>query len=266
MKVMDTIKKGFEIASKNLNLVLVVFIFNLLWNWGVAPFAPEAPEGIGPGVTMSPGLIAVSIIFVLLSIFIQGGVLGSVKDAVKDGKLALNKFAGYGGKFYIRLLSLAIIMMLVVGVIGFLAAIIIAAAAPTANAALVLITTIIALGLVGLGLYAVLLLFMSPYVLVIEDASVMDAIRGSIAFVKKIILKVLALGALLVLIGFGVGVVIGLIAGLLSLIFKGIFLQLISGTISGGVNAFLTVLVTSSLATYYLAMKSTGTGKTEQGS
>lgn len=261
MKIIDAIKRGFEIASKNLNLVLIVFGFNIIWNWAVIPFTPEAPVGVGAGITMTPGLTILSIIFVLISIFIQGGVLGSVKDIIKEGKLELGRFTGYGAKFYLRLLFLALIIVLIIGLIAFLVTLILAASAPTKNAVVIALTSILALIIGAAGLYIAILLFLSPYILVVEDIGIFQAMRMSIDFVKKVFLKILGLGVLLVLIGFGIGLIMGLIAGILSLVIKGKFLQVVTGVISGGVNAYLTILVTSCIVTYYLAMK----GKESEG-
>ncbi|NQT07401.1 MAG: hypothetical protein HQ575_07680 [Candidatus Omnitrophica bacterium] len=257
MKVLDAIKKGFELASKNLNLVFVILAFNLIWNLGTIPFTPETPPaGVGVGAAMSPALAIISIIFVLASIFIQGGVLGAARDIVKTGKLELAKFKDYGAKFYVRLLALALVIVLIIGIIGFLATLIVAASAPTGNAVLIAITTIVALVVGGIGLYLVVLLFLSPYILVVEDISIVQAMKASIDFVRKALLKVVGLGALLVLIGFGVGLIMGIIAGILSLVIKGKFLQVITGVISAGVNGYLSVVVTICLLSYYLAMKS----------
>jgi len=259
MKVLDAIKKGFEIASKNMNLILIVFIFNVIWNWVVIPFTPQAPMGAGTGIAMSPALTLLSILFVLASIFIQGGVLGSVRDVVKEGKSELAKFAGYGGKFYLRLLCLALIIVVIAAVIGFFATLIVAASAPTNNPVVVgvavIITTLLVLG----GIGVMILLFLSPYILVTEDTGIMQAMRMSINFVKKLFLTVLGLGILLMLIGFGIGLITGLIAGLLSFIVKGKILQAITGVMNGGVNAYLTIMVTSCIVTYYLAMKDSAT-------
>lgn len=255
MKVIDAIKKGFEIATKNLNLVLIIFVFNLIWNISVIPFTPQAPLGAGPGVTMTPGLAILSIIFALASIFIQGGVFGSAKDIIKEGKLELGRFTGYGAKFYLRLLALAIIIILIIGVIGFLATLVVAASAPTRNAAIIAITSIVALLLVLAGIGVLVFLFLSPYILVVEDTGVFQAIRISIDFVKKLLLKVIELGVLLVLIGFGIGLIMGIIAGIFSLVLKGKALQVITGIISSCVNGYLTIVFASCLIAYYLAMK-----------
>ncbi|MBL7069495.1 MAG: hypothetical protein ISS34_06530 [Candidatus Omnitrophica bacterium] len=262
MKVLDAIKKGFEIAGKNMNLVLIVFIFNAIWNLGVIPFTPQAPAAGGAGVTMSPQLTLLSILFVLASIFIQGGVLGSIKDVIKEGKLELGKFAGYGAKFYLRLLCLALIIILLVGVIGFFATFVIAASAPTKNVVLIALATIVTLALILAGIAVLIFLFLSPYILVMEDMGIFQAIRTSIDFVKKLILNVIGLGVMLVLIGFGIGLVMGLVAGVLSFIIKGKFLQVLTGLINGGVNAYLSIVVASCLACYYLAMKGSGAKET----
>lgn len=263
MKILDAIKKGFDVANNSLKLVLIVFVFNVVWNIGVIPFTPEASIGAGAGVAMSPMLTLISLVFVLASIFIQGGVLGSVRDVVKENKLDLAKFKGYGAKFYIRLLCLALIIILIIAIVAFIATLIIAASAPTKNAAIITITTILALILGGAGVYFVVLLFLSPYILVVEDVGIFEAMRSSIKFVRKVLLKIMGLGTLLVLIGFGIGLIMGIIAGILSLVVKGKFLQLVTGVLNGGVNAYLSILVTGCLVTYYLAIKGSDTKQGE---
>jgi hypothetical protein len=262
MKVLDAIKRGFDIANANIKLVMIIFIFNVVWNLGVLPFTPETPDMTGAGVAVSPALTIISLVFVLASIFIQGGVLGSVRDIIKENNLQLERFKSYGAKFYLRLLCLALIIMLIIAIIAFLATLIVAASAPTKNAVIVTLTTIIALAVGGGGIYLVILLFLAPYILVIEDIGIFASMSRSIAFVRKMIMKIIGLGAILILIGFGLGLVMGIIAGIISLVIKGKFLQLITGILNGGVNAYLSILVTAAIAAYYLAHKDSA-GKEE---
>ena len=42
MGIMDLIKKGFGIGSKNLILVLILFVFNLVWNMVNIAIIPPA--------------------------------------------------------------------------------------------------------------------------------------------------------------------------------------------------------------------------------
>lgn len=264
MKVVDVIKKGFDITNNSMKLVLVVFIFNLVWNLGVIPFTPEAPVGIGADVAMPPALTIISLIFMFISIFIQGGVLGSVRDIVKENNLDLGRFTGYGAKFYVRLLAVAFIILLIIAVIAFIATLIVAASAPTGNTFMVIITTIVALIVGGVGVYLVVLLFLSPYILVLEDTGVIESMKRSVAFVKQFLMNVLGLGLLLVLIGFGIGLLMGILAGIISLVIKGKFLQAVTGILNGGINAYLTILVTTCFVSYYLALKDSGQSQTQQ--
>ena len=257
MKVIDAIKKGFEIASKTLAVVLVVFIFNLVWNLVTIPFTPATPLGPAAQTPMSPPLAVLSIIFILLSIFIQGGVLSSMKDAIKEGKAQLDRFAGYGAKFYLRLLGIAVLIGLVIGIAALLATLIAASSAASGNAIIIGITAIIALVVGGLGIYLVVLLSFSPYVLVVKDTGVFETIKASVAFVRKNLLKVVGLGLLLILIGLGIGLIVGVIVGFLSLAIRGRFFQVIVGIISSGVNSYLSIVITASLMSYYLALSKT---------
>ena len=79
----------------------------------------------------------------------------------------------------------------------------------------------LAVAIGGAGIYFVILLSLSPYILVTEDTPIFEAMRTSIAFVRKILLKIIGLGLLLMLVGLGIGLVIGLLSGLVSLIIKG---------------------------------------------
>jgi len=212
---------------------------------------------------MSPVLTVISLVFILASIFIQGGVLGSVMDIVKKNSIELSKFGEYGAKFYLRLLCLALIIILILGVVAFIVTLIIAAAAPTKNIVLIAISiaTAVIIGLLGLCL--VFFLFLSPYVTVAEDAGIFDSMQKSINFIKERPFRTLGMLILLVLIGFGIGLIMGIIAGIISLIIKGKVLQAVTGILNGGVNAYLSVLVTGCIVTYYLAMKGAGSKETQ---
>ncbi len=257
MNIMDAIKKGFEIAGKNLNIVLIIFVFLAIGNLVVIPFTPEAAGGAD--ITMPPVLIAISAILFLVGIFVQGGILGSVTDVVKAGKPDLGKFKGYGMKFYPRLLGLLLVIMVILGLVGFLATFIVAASTATNNAALVILAVIVALVLVLAGLAALLFLFLSPYIAVIDDAGVPQAIKTSVNFVKKAPLKIIGLGLLLILIRAGIGLVIMMIAGMMNFVVKGKVLQAVTALMNAGAYGYISVVMAACLTAYYLASKGAGT-------
>lgn len=254
MKVIDAIKNGFDIATKSLtSVVLVVFVFNLVWNLITIPFTPATLPADGVPPPMSPVLALLSIVFVLLSIFIQGGLLSSVKDIIKEGKAQLDKFVDYGKKFYLRLLGFAAVIGLAIAVTAIVATLIAASAAPSGNVALIAITAIIALAIGALAIYLVILLSFSPYTLVAEDSSFFDAMKKSIAFVKENLLKVIGLGLLLMLVALGAGLIVGVVFALLGVVIPGRIVQIISGIVSSGINSYLSVVMTAAIMSYYLA-------------
>jgi len=255
MKVVDAVKSGFDAANANLKLVAVIFIFNLIWNIAVIPFTPEAPLTDAADVALPAGLMVISIIFMFASIFIQGGLLGSVRDYVKEKKSDLAAFTQYGAKFYLRLLGLALVIVAVMGLIALVVTLLLAPSVASGNAALIAFATIGAF-IISLGaIYLMILLFFAPYMLVLEDKGIVEAIKGSIAFAKKLILKILGLLGLLTLMGIGIGFIMGMIAGALAIPLPGKVTQVITAILSGGVNAYLGVLVASTIVIFYLALK-----------
>ena len=183
MGIVDAIKKGFGVASKNLVLVAVLFVFNLIWNIiNVAIMPPgalpapgagaAAPAAIPPEVAMTSFVF--SMVFVLASIFMQGGSLGVVRDYIKEGKTKLSQFASYGLKYYLRLVGLGIIIILIVLVIAAIAALVVAATAPLNNVIVTSVATIIAIVVGLVGIYFVVLLVMAPYAMVSDEVSVVE--------------------------------------------------------------------------------------------
>lgn len=254
MGIMEAIKKGFGVAAKCLGLVLVLIIFNLIWNLVSIPFMPKPGAGLTPQLTLAA--VTFSIIFILISIFVQGGVLGLVKDYVKQGKVKLADFASYGLKYYLRLLGLGLLIILVVLVIGLIAALIIAVTTPLNNTVVTVIAAIIAIAIGAIGLYFVLLLIMSPYVLVCDELGVIESMKRSIGVVRRAIGKVLILLVLLILISLGIGLLIGFITGLITVAMPAQAGQVIVGIISSIFNGYLGLVMTASFMIFYLALTS----------
>jgi hypothetical protein len=251
MGVIEAIRKGFGVASKNLGLVLVLFGFNLIWNLASIPF-------VGPAATAKPELAAIavviSIVFILLSIFVQSGSLGLVRDYIKQGKMALGNFAGYGMKYYLRLFLLGLLIVLIIGVVGLLAALIVFATTPLNNTAVTIIAAIIAIGIGVVGVYYILLLMFSPYGIVCEELGVIESMKRSMNVVRKSIGKVLALLVLLILISMGLGFLIGLLTGFISVAMPVGAGRIFTGIISSIFNGYLGIVMMASFTALYLAV------------
>jgi hypothetical protein len=257
MGVIEAIKKGFSVAAKNMGLVLVLIIFNVIWNLASIPLAGQG-AAIAPGTTPPPQMTAMAllftILFILASIFVQGGTLGLVKDYLKEGKASLPSFAKYGLKYYLRLLGLGLIIVLIIAILGLVAAIIIAATAPLKNFAVTIAATVVAVIIGVMGLCFIFLLVMSPYALVCDELGIGGAIKKSIAVVKKAVWKVLLLLILLILISLGIGFIIGFAIGLATAAAPANVGQWLIGIVNSIFNGYLGVVMMAAFMALYLSL------------
>lgn len=263
MGIVDAIKKGFGIAGRNMLLVLILFVFNLIWNMiNIAIMPQGAVPGAAPAAaTPSPvppetAMVAFfsSAIFILISIFMQGGSLGVVKGYIKEGTAKLNGFASYGLKYYVRLLGLGVLVVLFILIVGLIAALIIAATAPLNNVIVTIIASAIAIAIGLAGIYFVVLLVMAPYAIVCDDTGIIEAIKHSMNTVRKAFWKVLSLLVLLVLISIGIGVLIGIFAGLLTIALPATAGQVVIGFVNSLFNGYLGIVMMAAFMSYYLAL------------
>lgn len=264
MSILDSIKKGFGIASRNLLLILVLFIFNLIWNMinlAIMPAellqapgtaAPATPPTIPQGTAIA--MIVSSVVFILLSILMQGGSLGSIRDYIKEGKMKLASFISYGFKYYLKLLGLGLLIILLVVIAALIAALIVAVTAPLNNVIATTIATIIAVTIGLAALYFVLLLIMSPYSIVCDGNGIIAAMKKSMAVVRKAFLRVLLLSIVIVLINLGIGVIIGIITGALTSAMPAKAGQIVMGVINSALNSYLGIVAITAFMTYYLAL------------
>jgi len=252
MGVIEAIKRGFGISSKNLRLVLVLFIFNLVFSLASIPFVNLNQTTVQPGITVTAILVA--IIFIIISVFIQGGSLGLVRDYIKEGKMALVNFSKYGLKYYPRLLALGLLIMLIVGIIALVATIIILATASLNNMTVTIAAGIVATVIGGIGIYYILLLVMSPYLIVCEDLGVIESLKRSIRVVRRSILKVILLLLSLILISVAAGATIGFLTGILAAVVSVGLGQVLVAFINSAYNSYMGVVMMASFIVFYFAL------------
>lgn len=255
--IIEAIKKGFGVAAKGMGLVAVLFAFNLIGNLASLPFTPA------PGAAATPQLAAplliVSFIFIIISIFIQGGSLGLVRDAMKEGKMKLAAMPQYGAKYFVRLLVLGILILLLVVIVALVAGLLIALTTPLNNPIVTGIAIVIAAVIAIMALlYFFIPFILSPYAVVCDDVGAIEALKKSIAVGRKPFPKVFALLLLVVvvvLISLGVGFLIGLVVGLISAVIPAGAGRILMLVVSSAVNSYLGVVVTAAFMTYYLSKK-----------
>ncbi len=257
MGIGASLKKGFSVATKSMDLVSILFAFGFLWNL-ISIFAIKNPET--PSPQESAIMIVSGVLFILISIFMQAGSMGYVRDVVKTGTAGLASFTANGGKYYGRFFLVGIIVALVAGVFLILASLALAFLGqnpPPQN----IIGFVLAALADGIGVCFVMLMFLAPYIVVSEDKKAIESLKQSGALVKQDFLRILGIFVLLILIGFGLGLIIGLIFAAISAAGAGesTVAKVIFAALSSFVNAFLGVLVTGTFMTYYLGRNQSNT-------
>ncbi|GEM_PF-943006 len=240
------LKKGLSVAMGSMNLVLVLFVFGAVWSVLNLFLSTQAQNQAGrtPAV-----LIAFGLLFALASIFMQAGSLGYVRDKLKLGRAEFSSFTASAQKYYLPLLLLGILVTLAIGAFILAAAAIAALLANIASMAGLILAMVIA----AIGIYAVILMLMSPYFIVAGEQDVISSVKDSIALIRKNLLKVLGIALVLLVISFFIGVILGVLFTLISTAMKGAqAAQFIFAVSSSFVNAFLGVMVTGSFMTFYM--------------
>ncbi len=250
MGVIEAIKKGFGTANKNLGLVLVLFVFNALWAIGSLPFMAAA----NASAPVTAAAMVFSIVFILVSVFIQGGTLGLVRDHLKTGSMKLAGFIPHGFKYYLRLFILGLVIVLIVGIVAVIATVIIAATAPLNKVAVTIAATGLAVAIGLVGLYFVVLLIMSPYSMVCDDTGVVAAMKNSMKFVKAKLVKTILLLVLLILISLGVGFLVGFGTGLATIAVSPRIGHVVIGLVNSIFNGYLGVAMIASFMSFYLGL------------
>ena len=249
MGIGEAIAKGLDVAKKSFGLVLLVFVFGFAFNLLNLFMAP--PAGTDPNQAPPAGMIVAGILFIFLTIYFQAGSMAYIHDRIKTGAASIANFTSGGMKYYVKLLLLGLVVSLVIGVCVVLAAF---SVALLQN--LQVVSVPLAILFAALGVYFVVMFFLAPYAAVVDNQSVGAAIKTSMKLVKKNILKLLGISAIMILIGFGIGLVLGaLLAGISVVVKAEMVSQVIFAFLSSAVNSFLGVFVTGAFMAFYLSLQ-----------
>ncbi|OGW82239.1 MAG: hypothetical protein A3C47_02240 [Omnitrophica bacterium RIFCSPHIGHO2_02_FULL_51_18] len=257
MGIGEAIKKGFSITTQSWNLVLALFVFGAIWNI-ISIFINPTP-GATPDAAATVKIVAVGLVFIVVSIFVQAGSLGFICEKVKQGSANFSKFFELGGKYYLRIFLLGLLIALIAGGLILLAALAIAALQGTLN----VLGIVLGLLLAALGIYLALLFFLAPYAIVADNEKTIAAVKKSVALVRRNMPRLLGILLILVLIGFGIGIVLGIGFAALSAAAPGQAAQIAFGIVSSFVNAFLGVVVTGSFMAFYLSITNNSDANTD---
>jgi hypothetical protein len=246
MGITEAIAKGFGTAKKNLGLIGVLFAFGFIFSLITLFVAPPNPD---PNAPPSPATVVTGIVFLFVMIFLEAGKMAYVRDYLKTGSAAMANFTAGGAKYYLKLLLLGLVISLIVGVLIMLAGL-----CAAFLQGLPAVGVVLAILFGALAFYFLVTFFLSPYAAVVDDKSIGDSLKTSTKLVKRNILTLLGITLLLVVIGFGIGLILGaVLAGVSFLVKAEMPTQVIFSVLSSFVNAFLGVAVTGSFMSFYLS-------------
>jgi hypothetical protein len=253
--VLEAVKKGFSVASKSLGLVGILILFNLVGNLVSIPFAVTPGTQVAPQATA--GVLAFSLIFVLVSIFFQGATLGLVRDYIKAGSMKLSDLAGYGSKYYLRLLGLGLLIISAIAVIALIAGLLVAITSPINNIAVTVVAVTIAIAIAVISAVMYFIPFtLAPYALVCDDIGVMASMKKSLDVVKPLtrVGVLILLYVILILISLGIGFAVGFLVGLITAVLPASIGKILMAITTSVINGYLGIVMSAAFMVFYLGL------------
>ncbi len=261
--MIETIKKGFSAATKNLQLVLIVYGVGVAFGLLSLPFARRLATVV-PGVTptLPGGFWLIIFISIFVQIFVMGGVLGCVREIIKKGAANINEFVNFGKKYYVRLLLSGLLGFAIVAVYGFIFAALAGGIAAGGVAIKIILGLLLALCIL-FGIVLVLMLVFWPYAIVSEELGVIAGLKKSIEVARKPAINLFKILGMLVIVSV-IALVVNLVAAIPQALFSrvAILLNIYRIFVLGAVGAYLNIAIVSVLTAYYFTLKGEGTGET----
>ncbi|MDD5633881.1 MAG: hypothetical protein PHW46_01235 [Candidatus Omnitrophica bacterium] len=250
MGVIEAIKKGFVLSGKLMNVVLVFFVFNAIVGLISLPMANPANTG-------KPGAIAISIvssvIFFLIFIFLQGGALGLVRDQIKSSTSSMANFAGYGKKYYLRILGLLFFyILLAIAVVLLLslasAGILLLGDNVVTRSLVATIVTIVAIILITLLLYPI-------YAIIVDDTGVVASFKKGVGLAISNFWKTLGLFITMLLLSLVISLLIGFLAGLATVPIPVNIGQIVIAIVNALVQSYIPIVMMVGFMCFYMSLE-----------
>ena len=256
MGIIEAVKKGFGLSIKQVNLIVLFFIVNAVMGLVSMPFANPENAGQPPVVAAS---LAISFVFFLIFVFLQGGALGILKDVYKQGSGAFSNFVSYGKKFYMRILGLFLLYIVIALIVVLLLALLGSGLLAIADNAFMR-GFVAAIAIVFMFLAIVELIF-PIYIIVCEDTGVISALLKGLKMSWDNFWKVLGLFIVLAVIAIIIGLLVGLVTGLVTFPLPFTAGQVVLTIVNSLVQSFIAIFMWVSFMGYYLGLKSSQTSQ-----
>jgi len=199
------------------------------------------------------------IFFLLLSVFIQAGLLGCIKEVIKGGQTKIGNMVALGKKYFLRLLGLTLLIGLIVMLLAVFSTGGLLLTGEGGGTFLRSLGMFISILFGVLAICAAIALFYAPYILVVDDCPVIASMRKSIDFIKRFLGKALGTGGVVILVIIAASIVLAvLLIPLASLTGSleepsGLF-QFISNILGSGLNAYLGIMGMAAFVSLYMGL------------
>ncbi len=240
---MDSIRKAFVLSLKAANIFCVLIVFNIIVNTINLMIMP-APANTEIILQKALAVIGASLMFFLLAIFMQGGIISYVRELVKTGSASLAPFLGNCAKYFLRMLGVVIITILIALGWGLLFFGILPVMLPALKIASIIIGLVFLTGIM-------ILLILPAYALVGGDLGVMASIRKGIATAAANFLKVAGILLILVVVGVITMFIASLITGILSIALKSA-VSYVAAAVMAIASAVITLIGNIAYMDFYL--------------
>lgn len=253
MGAIEAVKKGFGLSGKLMKVVTIFFALNVIMGLISLPLA--RPENAG-----KPGIIAlsfaISAVFFIIFIFLQGGALGLAKDACKTGSADFANFVSYGKKYYIRILGLLLLYILIA--LGLVLILSLVGSGILALANNTFMRTLVGV-IAGVVAFLVIVLLLFPiYAIVADEMGVVAALKKGIALGRENFWNITRLFLCLVIISVLISLAVGFIIGLVTVPLPFTLTQVIITVVNSAVQSYIPIVMMLALMGYYLGLAGKG--------
>ncbi|MFH0839873.1 MAG: hypothetical protein V1883_02515 [Candidatus Omnitrophota bacterium] len=239
----DSIGKAFVLSLKAVKIFCVIIALNLAMNVVNLMIIP-APVDAEMNLQKSLAVIGMGLLFFLLAVFVQGGVIAYIRDLVKSGSASLAPFIANCAKYFVRMLGVVLFTILIILGWGVLLFAILPVFLPALKAVFLILGIIVLIGLM-------ILLILPGYALVGSDLSVMNALKKGVSVAANNFLKMLIILIVLIIVSIVVMFLASFLTGLLSIALKQL-VNYVAAIVMAISSAIITILADIAYMDFYL--------------
>ena len=245
--MLDSVKKAFALFPKALQLLYIIAAVNIVTN---IINILTIPAPVDAEMTLGRSLFVIALFFLYgaITLFIGAGMLGYVKELVKNGASTIASFTANGKKYFLKVLALTILMLIAVGIVAAIF-LLLGKVVPGALKPVLAILAVLA------GIILAILLLLAPYALVGSELGVIASIKKSVQVGRKGFLNIIVVVLVLFLVSLAILIAASFLSGILSLILKPLARYVVA-IIMAIVSSIIWILANIAYMNLYLKLES----------